>query len=165
MRRSVMGLAIASLFGTAAAQAQMQVVSTTPARQAVVAADTTVSVTFDEALNTSTITPSTLRVFGRISGTHSGTPSFSNADQTVTFTPDEPFAAGETVLVNLSHDIAAADATPLTQRGLCVFLRHPRAMGIPLLRRDRYALHARGSPQRDRHLRDDGGRPEPRRRR
>src|SRR5262249_46406525 len=43
--------------------------------------------------------------------------AFSNGDKTVTLTPSTPFAAGEVVLVNLSHDIVAADTSPLRSAG------------------------------------------------
>jgi hypothetical protein len=35
----------------------------------------------------------------------------------VTFTPSRPFSAGETVLVNPSHDVRAVDSTPLRSAG------------------------------------------------
>ena len=111
-------LTVAVLFasyGTAAAQ--LAVVSTTPAVNQTVAVGTTVSVEFDRALNTATVNADTFRVFGRGSGTASGTFAFSNGDKTVTLTPSEPFTAGEFVFVNLSEDITAADTTTLRTQG------------------------------------------------
>jgi hypothetical protein len=93
------------------------VVSTAPVRNTVVAAGTTVSVTFDEPVLPASINAGTFRVFGRTSGTASGPLALSNANQTVTLTPSHPFAAGEVVLVNLSHSIQAADTTPLRSAG------------------------------------------------
>lgn len=102
---------------TAAVSAQMQVSATTPARLAKVEPTTVVAITFDRAVATGSINATTFRVFGKISGTHTGAFSFSNGDQTVTLTPSQPFATGELVLVNLSHDITGADTTPLRSAG------------------------------------------------
>ncbi len=99
------------------AQAQLQVVSTTPALNARVAVGTTISVEFDRALDTGTIDVDTFRVFAQGSGPVRGDFAFSNADKTVTLTPDFPFSAGETVFVNLSHDIKAADLSSLRAEG------------------------------------------------
>jgi len=43
--------------------------------------------------------------------------ALSNGNQTVTFTPARAFSAGEVVLLNLSHDLVAADASPLRSAG------------------------------------------------
>jgi hypothetical protein len=102
-------------FGSAAAQ--LTVVSTTPAVNQTVAVNSTVSVEFDRALNTATVNADTFRVFGRGSGTATGTYAFSNGNKTVTLTPDQPFTAGEFVFVNLSEDITAADTTTLRTEG------------------------------------------------
>ena len=56
------------LASTAPAFAALQVVSTDPARHTQVAATTSVSVTFDQALQTSSVTGSSVRVFGRQTG-------------------------------------------------------------------------------------------------
>jgi hypothetical protein len=101
----------------AAHAAEPHVVSTSPVRLAVAPATTAVSITFDQALLTSSVTPSSFRVFGRSSGTKTGTLTFSDTDHTVTLTPSRAFSAGEEVLVNLSHAILAADSTPLRSAG------------------------------------------------
>jgi hypothetical protein len=99
------------------ATAQLQVVATTPAANDVASITTAVSVEFDRPLDTATIGVQTFRVFGQRSGAARGTYSFSNGNRTVMLTPDHPFAAGEFVFVNLSHDITAADATTLRAAG------------------------------------------------
>lgn len=73
--------------------------------------------TFDRPVSTAPVGPVTFRVFAKSSGVPAGTFSFSNGDRTVTFTPLRPFSAGETVLVNLSHDLLAADASSLRAAG------------------------------------------------
>ncbi len=101
----------------AARAAEPHVVATSPVRLSFAPVATVVSITFDQALLQSSVTHASFRVFGRASGTKMGTFTFSNSDQTVTLTPTTPFSAGETVLVNLSHDIQAADTTPLRSAG------------------------------------------------
>jgi len=117
LRASVLGLALSLTAAHAALAAQPNVVSTVPVRHTFAPADTTISVTFDQALQTSSIDSSSFRVFGRSTGTTTGTIAFSDGDKTLTFTPSKPFSAGETVLVNLSHNVRAADATPLRSAG------------------------------------------------
>ncbi len=104
-------------FAVPVGAAELQVVTLSPARHAIAPATSAVSVTFDRALQTASITAASLRVFGRTSGPAAGAISFSNADKTVTLTPTRAFAAGETVLVNLADSIVAADASPLRAAG------------------------------------------------
>ncbi len=100
-----------------ATAATLQVVSTSPTRLAVAATNSTVSITFDQAVMPSSVSSSSFRVFGKQSGTASGPFTFSNANQTVTLTPSRPFIVGEVVHVNLSHALLAADASPLRSAG------------------------------------------------
>ena len=116
-------IAVTALQAVSAQAAQLQVVSVSPARNTVAAPATAVSITFDRALQPSSLTSASLRVFGRVSGTVSGPLAFSNGDKTVTLTPSQPFAAGEVVLVNLSHDIIAADTSPLRSAGFAYEFR------------------------------------------
>ena len=88
-----------------------------PARLGIAARTTTVTVTFDVAVDHSSITASSFRVFGKQSGTASGAFSFTNSDKSVTLTPSHPFMAGEVVHVNLSHDIKGADTSSLRSAG------------------------------------------------
>ena len=106
------------VLGTHAARAaNLQVVSTSPARNSFAPAGTVVAITFDQPLLHSSITASSFRLLGRASGPTHGTTAFSNGDKTLTLTPSRPYSAGETVIVNLSHDVRAADATPLRSAG------------------------------------------------
>ncbi len=105
------------LAARAALAAEPQVVSTSPVRLSFAPATTAVSITFDQPLLPSSLTASSVRVFGRSSGTKSGPLTLSDTDHTVTLTPSTPFSAGEVVLVNLSHAILAADSTPLRSAG------------------------------------------------
>ncbi|MDX2167932.1 MAG: FG-GAP-like repeat-containing protein [Deltaproteobacteria bacterium] len=115
MRRTAIAIALLAVAG--AAPAQMQVTATTPIGNGSAAANASIAVTFDRAVNPATLTASTFRIFGRVTGTKSGSFVLSNANKTVTITPSEAFAAGEVVWVNLSHGIVGADATALRSAG------------------------------------------------
>jgi hypothetical protein len=99
------------------ARAQLQVVSTTPTRNATGAVGVNVSIEFDRPLDSATIDVDSFRVYGRWSGPARGAYIFSNGNRTATLVPDDPFSAGELVFVNLSHDIRAADSTFLRAAG------------------------------------------------
>jgi hypothetical protein len=119
-RRFLAAAAIVSalhLSAVAARAAEPHVVATTPVRHAFAPASTAIAITFDQPLLPSSITSASLRVFGRSTGPVSGAFVLSNADHTVTITPSHAFSAGETVLVNLSHDVRAADSTSLRSAG------------------------------------------------
>lgn len=101
-----------------ASAGELQVVSITPApRSLAAAANTPITLTFNQPVNPATITNQTFWAFGRWSGTATGTYGFTNGNQTVTLTPNRPFSAGEQVMVILSHDITAQDGSPLRSAG------------------------------------------------
>jgi hypothetical protein len=80
------------------------VTSVYPERQRINAgAHTPIEVHFDQDILASTVTPISFRVFGRWSGPATG--SFTVAASTITFTPAEPFFAGEWITVSLSKAI------------------------------------------------------------
>jgi len=108
---------VLSLAALAAEAAPLQVTSVNPSRNTFVPVTSSVAVTFDRAVQTSSITPLSFRVFGRWSGPATGSFSFSGGDRTVTFTPSAPFSAGELVYVYLSHDVRAADLEFLRAAG------------------------------------------------
>jgi hypothetical protein len=103
--------------GGAARGAELQVTALAPPRHTMAPRTTAVSITFDRAVLPGSVTAATFRVFGHSSGAASGTFALSNGDQTVTLAPIRPFAAGEVVSVNLSHDLVAADGSPLRSAG------------------------------------------------
>jgi hypothetical protein len=115
--RALAGLVVLLGVRPAAAELVVDPLSLVPGRNDNAASTTQVAVTFNQAVNTATVTNASFRVFGRTSGTAGGTFSFSNGDQTVTFTPNAPFAAGEVVTVNLAETLLAADATALRTEG------------------------------------------------
>jgi hypothetical protein len=96
----------------------LAVVSTTPASNTNnVARNSTVVVQFDRPLLTASITATSFRVWGQSSGPAAGTISYSNGNQTLTFTPTGTFFPGEMVSVQLARTITAADATTLRAAG------------------------------------------------
>jgi len=102
---------------TSAGPTELAVVATTRARHTLAAPTTTIAIDFDRAVRPSSVDAASFRVFGRGTGTKTGSFAFSNGNQTVTLTPSEPFSAGEVVTVNLSHDLVAADASPMRSAG------------------------------------------------
>ena len=105
------------LFVPALAQA-IAISSTTPHGNANnVARGTTVAITFDRAVDTSSISGTTFRVWGTQSGLAAGTTAYSNSNATLTFTPSHPFFPGEWISIQLSHSIVGADATPMRAAG------------------------------------------------
>lgn len=97
--------------------APLQVTQLSPARNSVASPVTLVAIDFDKPVIPSSINAGTFRVFGRASGAKTGTFAFANGNQKVIFHPNEPFSAGETVRINLSHDLVAADLTTLRPAG------------------------------------------------
>ncbi|MCA9243328.1 MAG: VCBS repeat-containing protein [Phycisphaerales bacterium] len=128
------------LFACSVTNAQLTVVSTSPGMNASnVDWYAPISVTFDRAVNRSTVTSRTFWAFGRYSGTAVGVISFSNGDQTVTLTPDRRFQAGEVVTVFLANSLAAADTSNLRSAGYSwQFLTRVRCGGLNLSQIDSF---------------------------
>lgn len=96
---------------------QFSVVSFSPARHALATPTTTpISVTFDAAIEASTI-PASIRVWGSRSGVIQGAFSLADGGATVVFTPTSPFGGGEVVTVGISHDLEASDGSPFRAAG------------------------------------------------
>ena len=149
MPRTAIGGAVVAivLVAVGAQAADLQVISVSPPRNLAAAPSTPISITFDRAVQTSSVTSSTFRVFGRVSGTASGPITFSNGDATVTLTPSTPFAAGEVVLVNLSHDILAADLMPLRSAGFAFQFRITTQAAAHAVRRRSMTMSNRTTPR------------------
>lgn len=98
-----------------------QVAATTPSGLTV-GAGTEITVSFSQPVNPQTIGSASFRAFGKWSGPAKGQFSFLENDLTVSFTPDEPFFAGEPVLVQLSKGIASATGEPLAKPFAWAFL-------------------------------------------
>jgi len=95
----------------------ISVVALSPTRLGIAPKDTAVTITFDGPVNHASLTADSFRVFGKQSGTATGSFTFSPDDTAVTLTPTRPFMAGEVVHLNLSHDVKGADASSLRSAG------------------------------------------------
>ena len=109
---------LAAVFSSLAPAGTLGVVSVSPANAALnVPVRTPISVTFDQPVDPATITPLSFSAFARASGPVTGSFVFSDGGSTVTLVPDDAYFAGEAVAVNLAHDIAALDGSPLRGAG------------------------------------------------
>lgn len=109
---------IAGACAVSAARAELTVLAVSPSAGSMNApTGAAISVTFDRAVDPATLSTQTLWAFGRQSGAIGGSLSLSGGDQTVTLTPSQRMAAGEQVIVILSHDLRAADGTFLRSSG------------------------------------------------
>jgi hypothetical protein len=95
----------------------LTVTGTNPPLNGMGPANTVIEVTFDRAVTLGQFNGDRFRVFGRGTGTKSGSFTLVNANQTVRFTPSAPFSAGEVVYVNLKNDLVAADSSPIRGAG------------------------------------------------
>jgi hypothetical protein len=116
-RLVLLGLPLACMLGGGVQAATPNVLGVDPGPLSTAPTTNAIRIDFDEALDTTSVDGSSFRVFGNRSGPAQGVFSFSNGDQSVTFKPDRRFSSGETVTVNLSHDIRASDASPLRSAG------------------------------------------------
>ncbi len=104
--------ACAGLVFSAVAAAQLAVQSSVPSQNSLhVARGGAISVTFDRAVDPSSLTSTSFWAFGRWSGPVDGVTSFSVDHQTVTLTPARAFFAGEVVTLIMSHDLRGADGS------------------------------------------------------
>ncbi len=78
-----------------------------------VSRDATIQVSFDEAMDTGSISISNLTVQGAVSGTHVGSIAYDAVNQKLTLTPDDAFEYGELVNVTVSEDITDLAGNPL----------------------------------------------------
>ncbi len=96
----------------------LAVESTEPPRNAGnVAPTSAITIHFDRAVSVASVSAASLRAYGRQSGPVSGTFTFLPGGLGVRLRPGRPFVPGETVLVNLSHDVSAVDGSPLRAAG------------------------------------------------
>lgn len=141
--RSRDALAIVCAAGfLAVAQAELIVVSAAPAARTLTApVDSAIVVQFDRPVDPSTfVLNQSIFAFARWSGTVAGALTYSNGDQTVTLTPDQPFSAGESVLVVLSHDLRAADGSSLRAEGYSwQFWTKARRSSLDFVELDRFS--------------------------
>ena len=105
---------------SSATAAELTVVAIQPARHELAAPrDVDVVVDFDRAVDPASLPPNatTFLVFGKHTGPASGAFALENGGSRVRFTPVEPFAAGEDVVVLLTEDLRAVDGSFLRTAG------------------------------------------------
>jgi hypothetical protein len=78
-------------------------------------------VTFDQDMDETTLNSSTVVVNGKCTGLHVGTYTYDSPSNTVTFTPDHQFAAGEEVTIVLSTDTRTLAGGPLAESRVLSF--------------------------------------------
>jgi len=123
------------------------VVSVQPASQSLTAdAQDPIVIRFDEAIDRASVVPGqTFRASGRWSGPMQGSLEFSEGDTVVRWLPARGFAAGDRILVLLSHDIRAASGTPLRAAGYS-FQYWTRTTMTPLAYREIQRFSVRSEP-------------------
>ncbi|MBL9120833.1 MAG: VCBS repeat-containing protein [Phycisphaerae bacterium] len=98
--------------------AELSVLSVSPKNATVHAPVVTpITVHFDRPVLPASVTSDSFWAFARTSGTVSGNFVFSDGNATVSLVPDAPFFWGEPVTVLLSHDLVAADGSPMRSAG------------------------------------------------
>jgi hypothetical protein len=96
---------------------ELAVAAISPQRHALNASVASViEITFDQALNARSIAGNA-RVWGSRTGAPDGAWTLANGGATLVFTPTSPFAAGEIVTINLSHNLQSTDGDPLRAAG------------------------------------------------
>lgn len=75
---------------------------------------TSIIVRYEGAANAALVSASSFMVIGQASGAHPGRVALSDDGATVTFTPDQPFAAGEAVHVSVTPVWVAQNSAPYT---------------------------------------------------
>ena len=87
---------------------ELTVVAVDPAPHALsVVTGSSISIHFDQPVDTDSVTSDSFWAFGRSSGTAKGDFTFSDNNQIVTLNPVRSFFFGEHVMVILSHDLLA----------------------------------------------------------
>ncbi len=118
-------LATTLLATTAAAQVTVQSIS--PARNATAAGVAVpIAITFAAAIDAATVTPASVRVYGRWSGVALGSLAVTGGGQTIRFEPTRPFFAGEMVTVMLSSAVATVGGSRLLRGYTWSFWTQPR---------------------------------------
>lgn len=111
------GVTAPALAGEGGTEA-LEVVAHHPQKNGFASVEARIRVTFDRPVDPATLgCGSSFWAFGRWSGKAAGEFVMAEGGRTVVLIPDEPFAAGETVTVLLSHDLRGIDGVPLRGAG------------------------------------------------
>ena len=99
------------------ASGDLRVLTHSPAALATAPVNGPIAFVFDRPVQRSSFNHASFRVFGRQSGAMQGSFLFTDRDRRVTFVPARPFAAGDLISVNLSHDLRSLVGDPLRGAG------------------------------------------------
>ncbi|MBI4548652.1 MAG: VCBS repeat-containing protein [Ignavibacteriae bacterium] len=92
------------------------VLSVSPAQNALnVPRNTTITATFNEAMDTSTFTNSNIRMWGNQTGFHVSTFSYDSTAYTLIIDPSVDFLPGEVVTISLANNIHSASGQPIAK--------------------------------------------------
>mgnify|MGYP000879244132 CR=1 FL=1 len=92
----------------------VEVVSTTPVRNARNApVETSITITFDQSMDETTLNDTTFLVNGKFGGPIDGSITYNPETNSVTFDPAPPFAYGEVVNIDLTKAIRATEGTAI----------------------------------------------------
>lgn len=118
-QQTILGILICLLATPVFAGDQLTVIGVEPQAQGLSAPrGAAITIHFDRPVERTSVVPlASFWVFGRWTGTVSGSLTFSNGDRDVTLTPGSPLSGGDRVMVILSHDIEATDGTFLRDAG------------------------------------------------
>jgi outer membrane protein assembly factor BamB len=90
------------------------ITSFTPTRNALnVARNTNISITFDQDINQSTLSNSTIKINGSLSGLYTGTFNYNSSTKTTTITPNTQFKVGELVTITATRGIKSTTGNSL----------------------------------------------------
>ncbi len=114
MKVRIIQFLTACVIGLSTGVTSAQVVSVFPAAQSLTATRTDeIRILFDRPMNPALFDLTTFHVFGRWSGTASGTFAFEEDNTLLRFVSERPFISGEWVTVTLARSIEAMDGTPM----------------------------------------------------
>jgi len=104
MKRKIITILIIMLFNTT--QLFSQITNVSPPLNAVnISRFSSISISFNQVIDTNTVSTSTFNIQGNISGLHTGSIQFNSDMKQIVFVPIKIFAAGEEVLVNISSSV------------------------------------------------------------
>ena len=114
MFRRYLLLVLAAALSSSVVVAQPAVTNTDPVNQDTDVGPTkTITVTFDQALDPSTVNSSTVRVFGRWSGPMTSVIDVVQSNTRIRIQPSSPFFAGEWITVSVNKGVTASNGTPI----------------------------------------------------
>jgi hypothetical protein len=107
--KKLIRIALLTLVNPSYAQQEFYVTSHSPEKHANSVATTRIQINFNQPIATNSLSDNALIVMGDVSGIYDGAFSFLNENQTLCFTPERAFSAGEHVRVTVNSSIMSSD--------------------------------------------------------